>query len=175
MWKCIFYKGCENIKNILKKRIKIIITLSIALIIFFSGFCLAKYEISKTFNASSKVANPVLEVKGTEEAKISAINNIGYYDFIVKNYNEKGISEIPQNYNIEIISNTDESIEFELYRENEKINLINNKTEDFLIENLEKKEHTYRLKVSYNKEKSNSPNDILEDVQIKIHSVQKKI
>lgn len=171
------YKGCENIKkiNINKNKLKIIIILGIAFVIFFSGYCFAKYNISKKTSANSKIAVPVLEVEGTETTKISAINNIGYYDFKIKNYNEKNISDVSQNYSIEIIANTDDSISFELYNEDEEVTLTNNKTDNIYIEGTKEKEHSYRLKVTYDKTKSNAEKDILEDVQIKVHSEQTKM
>lgn len=167
-----FYKGCENIK---KDKLKIIITFSIILLILFSGYCLAKYKFSKEFSLDSKIAVPVLEVEGTETTKISEINNIGYYDFSVKNYNEKNISDVSQNYTIEIISNTNEAVEYELYKEEEQIELNDNKTDNIFIEGSEEKEHHYRLKITYDENKKNSEEDILEDVQVKIHSEQDRM
>ena len=173
--KMYLYKGCENIKKININKFKIIIILSIILVIFFSGYCLAKYELTQKMFFSSQVAIPILEVEGTEATKISAINNVGHYDFVVKNYNENKISDVPQIYSIEIISDTDEAIEFELFKEEEKIELANNKTNNFSIDGITKKEDHYKLKISYNKEKNNSQEDILNDVQIKIHSEQRKL
>ena len=143
--------------------------------LFLSGYVLAKYEMSKELTKSSKIAVPILEVEGTQSSKISAINNIGFYDFNVKNYNENKISDVSQNYNIEIISNADESIFFELYKGEEKVELKDNKTSNIYIEGTKEEKHEYRLKVIYDKTKSNSEKDILEDVQIKVHSEQSRI
>lgn len=143
--------------------------------LFLSGYVLAKYEMSKELTKSSKIAVPILEVEGTQSSKISAINNIGFYDFNVKNYNENKISDVSQNYNIEIISNADESIFFELYKGGEKVELKDNKTSNIYIEGTKEEKHEYRLKVIYDKTKSNSEKDILEDVQIKVHSEQSRI
>ena len=100
--------------------------MGISFVIVVSKYCFAKYETSKEILKSSKIAVPVLEVEGDKTTKISAINNIGYYDFDVKNYNEKNISDVSQNYSIEIISKVDESIIFELYKGEEQIKLTNN-------------------------------------------------
>ena len=143
--------------------------------VFFSGYCLAKYNITKGTISKTKIAVPVLEVEGYESAKISAINNIGYYDFVVKNYNNDNISEVPLNYTIEVVSNVDNSISFKLYKENEEIILNNNKTNTIYIEGEEEIEHSYRLEVAYDKTKNNSEQDILENVQIKINSEQAKV
>ena len=173
--KMYFYKGCENIKKINIYKLKNISILSIILIIFFSGYCLAKYELTQKLFFSSEVAIPILEVEGTEKSKINAINTVGYYDFVVKNYNENNTSDVSQNYSIEVISDADETIEFELFREDEKINLVNNKTDKIFIEGMAKKEDYYRLKIAYDKQKNDSQEDIIEDVQIKVHSEQIKI
>ena len=79
-----------------------------------------------------------------------------------------------QNYYIEIISKADESIIFELYKGDKKIDLINKRTSNIYIEGTKEQKHFYRLKVCYDKNKSTIENDILEDVQIKIHSEQSK-
>lgn len=149
--------------------------MGISFVIVVSKYCFAKYETSKEILKSSRIAVPVLEVEGDKTTKISAINNIGYYDFDVKNYNEKNISDVSQNYSIEIISKVDESIIFELYKGEEQIKLTNNKTKNIYIEGSKEQKHSYRLKVSYDKTKSNTEKDILEDVQIKVHSEQSKI
>jgi hypothetical protein len=141
-----------------------------------TGYCSAKYAKNLYFNESAKIATPVISVEGTENTKISAIDNTGTYKFVVKNYNDEKVSDVTQNYSIEIISNTDESIEYKLYRNNEneqeEVELTDKKTGLIQIENSNKVEHEYTLQVVYDKTKSNSEQDILEDVQIKVHSEQ---
>ena len=78
-------------------------------------------------------------------------------------------------YTIEILSNTDESIQFELYNEEEQIPLKNLKTEKLLISGNGKVEQRYKLKVIYDNTKGTSGKDILEEVQVKVHSEQEKI
>lgn len=158
-----------------KNRFKIIIISAIIIMVFLTGYCLAKYQIEKNILANSGIATPVFMVEGTETTKISAINNIGYYDFIVKNYDDEKISDVPLKYSIEVIANTDESISFKLYNSEDEIKLENNKTEDIYIENSKEEEHKYRLEITYDRNKSTSEQDILEDVQIKVHSEQAKI
>lgn len=155
-----------------KKIYKILIITILCLIIYFSGFCLAKYKTTKQVSSVSKIALPILNVEGAEITKISGINNKGYYNFVVKNYENDKVSEVPLDYYIEIISNTDESVNFKLYKDNELISLNNKRTEKINIKSIEKTEHSYRLEVTYDKNKSTSEKDILEDVQLKIHSEQ---
>ena len=161
--------------NLQKYKLKIIAIFIILILAFGTGYCVAKYKIEQDILVGSKVAVPVLEVEGTETTKISAINNTGYYDFTVKNYNQEKITDVALNYEIEVISKADESISFKLYNEEKQIDLKNNKTEKIYINNKEKEEHTYRLEVVYDKNKSTSKQDILEDVQIKVYSEQAKI
>ena len=78
-------------------------------------------------------------------------------------------------YTIEILSNTDESIQFELYNEEIRIPLENLKTGQLSINGNEKIEQKYKLKVIYDSSKGDDGKDILEEVQIKVHSEQEKI
>ena len=135
----------------------------------------AKYITSKKINKTLDVAKPVFVVEGEETTKISKINNIGYYEFSIKNFNETNISEVGFIYTIEIISDKHESIQFELYKEEDIIKLDNLKTEPISIGGKEKIEQKYKLKVVYDSSKSKEGNDILEEVQIKVHSEQEKI
>lgn len=131
--------------------------------------------MSSEFDKSLEIATPIFIVEGTEKSKISAINNIGYYEFVIKNYNETQVSEIGFLYTIEIISNTDESVKFELYKDNEQVELENLKTGNLTINGNEKVEQKYKLRVTYDKNLGTQGKDILEEVQIKVHSEQVQI
>ena len=136
---------------------------------------LAKYTTTEKIDKKLEIAQPIFQVKGTEIAKINSINNIGYYDFIVKNYDKEKIGEVDFLYTIEVISDIDDSVKFELYKNGQLINLENQKTEVMSIKGNIKTEEQYRLKVTYDETKGTNGKDILEDVQIKIHSEQGKI
>ena len=127
--------------------------------------------MSSTLN----IAKPIFIVEGKETTQINEINNIGYYEFSIKNFNQTQISEIGFLYTIEVISNTDETIQFELYNEDIQIPLENLKTKELSIIGNEKTEQKYKLKIIYDKSKGNSGKEILEEVQIKVHSEQEKI
>ena len=135
----------------------------------------AKYIQYVELKSSTEIAKPVFIVEGTEQSKINSINNIGYYEFYVRNYNETEISDIGFNYIIEVVSKQDKSITFELYRGDENIVLENLKTEKMYIGANEKIEQKYKLKVTYNKDLNEIGKDILQEVQIKVHSEQEKI
>lgn len=77
-------------------------------------------------------------------------------------------------YNIEILSKAEESISFKLYKENEEIPLQNNKTENMKLQKEKMQEDNYKLEIIYDKTKNQSIEDIIQDVQIKVHSEQIK-
>lgn len=147
----------------------------IILMLIFMPKTLAKYSTSEKLISETDIAEPIFIVEGTETTKISSINNIGYYEFSIKNYNETNVSETGFLYTIEVISKTDESIQFELYRENKKIELENLKTANIEIKGNERMEQKYKLKVTYDKVKGSEGKDILQEVQIKVHSEQQRV
>lgn len=136
--------------------------------------CFAKYNTSERISSSMEIAKPIFIVEGKETTKISAIQNTGYYEFSVKNYDETNISKTGFLYTIEIVSKTDESIQFQLYKEDKQIELKDLKTEELFITGNEQTEQKYKLKVTYDNTKGNKEKDILEDIQVKIHSEQEK-
>jgi len=134
-----------------------------------------KYITVYKINSSLSIATPIFIVDGGEATKISEINNIGYYEFSIKNFNDTSISEIGFLYTIEILSNTDQSIQFELFNEEKQIPLDNLKTQELSISGGEKVEQRYKLKVIYDSSKGADGYDNLEEVQIKVHSEQTKV
>lgn len=133
----------------------------------------ARYTKNECFNVVQEIANPILEVEEGDSVKINNVNNTGFYEFSIKNFNSKNISEIDLWYTIEIISNIEEDVEFELYEGEEQVALQNLKTEQILIMGNDKIEKSYKLKIIYNIDKVNF--NIIKNVQIKIHSEQEKI
>ena len=164
----------KNIKEKKKTIIEIVI-LTILILLLSSHIVYAKYITVDTITSSLSVAKPIFIVEGGDATKISEINNIGYYEFSIKNYNETNTSEIGFLYTIEIVSNTDEAIQFELYKDEKQISLNNLKTEQLSIKGNEKIEEKYKLKVTYDETKGTGGKDILEEVQVKVHSEQEKI
>ena len=89
-------------------------------------------------------------------------------------YNEEGkINQVDMDYYIEILPIDNEAISFELYKENEKLEIIDNKTTKFTLEKGTKKEDNYKIKIIYDENKNTTEN-IFEEVQIKVHSEQKR-
>ena len=134
-----------------------------------------KYISIEKISSAMDIAVPIFIVDGKEIAQITETNNVGYYEFSIKNFNESQISNTSFLYTIEIISNTDESIQFELYNEEIQIPLENLKTRQLSIIGNEKIEQKYKLKVIYNNIKENIEKNVLEEVQIKVHSEQEQI
>ena len=163
--------------NIRNKKQSIILTsiLTIIIILLSTHIVYAKYVTIDKMSSTLNIAKPIFIVEGKETTKINEINNIGYYEFSIKNFDELNTSEISFLYTIEIISDTDESVQFELYNEDIQIPLENLKTKELSIIGNEKIEQKYKLKIIYDNSKGNSGKEILEEVQIKVHSEQEKI
>lgn len=135
----------------------------------------AKYITAEKISSQFSIATPVFIVQGGETTKINEINNIGYYEFSIKNFSDTNISETGFLYTIEIISDIDEAIQFELYRDETPILLENLKTQELSIIGNEKIEQNYKLKVIYDSSNGTQGKDILDEVQIRVHSEQEKI
>lgn len=134
----------------------------------------AKYITIEKISSLFNIATPVFIVEGEEATIISENNNIGYYEFSVKNFNESTVSEIDFYYTIEVVVNTEIELQFELYNEENFIKLENLKSERLLISGNEKMEQKYKLKVIYDSPKDEINQEVIGDVQIKIHSEQNR-
>lgn len=166
----------EKIKNLLKnkrKEILIIVSVIIVIILFFSGYSLGK-EYSSTFiETHAKIAEPILIVENNPTIEVNGKQEKEYYKFKVKNYKETGeITQVDLTYNIEILTEEQESISFKLYKENEEIILNDNKTADMKLTKEKIQEDCYELELLYDKSKNKSIEDIIQNVQIKVHSEQ---
>ena len=68
----------------------------------------------------------------------------------------------------------DKSIELKLYENGKQIKFENNKTDYIKISKDSKKENEYKLEITYNKDKSVSVTDIIQQIQVKVHTEQEK-
>ncbi len=168
----------RKIKNPLKikKREATLILISIMIIIlFFSGYSMGKAYSNTSIYTNAKIAEPILVVENNPPIEVNGKKQKEYYNFKVKNYNENGeITQVDLNYYIEILTKTEEAISFKLYKDEQEIPLNNNKTDTIKMEKGGVQEHNYRLEINYDKSKNTSINDIIQDVQIKVHSEQMK-
>lgn len=145
----------------------------VTIIILFAPTVYAKYITIEKISTLFNIATPVFIVEGEEAIPISENNNIGYYEFSIKNFNETTVSATDFYYTIEVIVNTEIELDFELYRDENLIQLENLKSEKLLINGNEKVEQKYKLKVIYDGSEEEKNQDVIGDVQIKIHSEQK--
>lgn len=160
-----------------KRNYKFLITILIILIIslLFVGYTFAKSMESVMIKATSQIAEPILVVENDPSIDITAINNEGTYNFTIKNYNENDkTTDVKLRYYIEVLSNVDEAVNIELYEDKNEIELNDNKTEYIEISNKEKEEKKYQIKVKYDQSESESVSEIMEKIQVKIHTEQVK-
>lgn len=154
----------------------------LVIVLGFTSFCLGKYTGYVTIKVKTEIANPKFAVEFDEPIEINGVENEKIYTFTVKNYeiDEKlniDISEVDLEYVVQILSNTDSAIKYELFRENETININENLTSDYILMNANSaNEHKYSLKITYEKLDSiENVEDIINNAQVKIYCKQVKI
>ena len=167
----------EKLKN-KKKEITMVFIIAIVLIFFFSGFSMGKGFSRRDINGNTKIAKPILQVENGTGLEINNINTKGVYEFKVKNYNEQGEkTDVDLEYYIEILNYTgkeNNGIELKLLKNGQEIKINGNKTEKFVLTKDEMKEDNYKLEITYDKDKNTNMQDIVRQLQIKVHSEQKQ-
>ena len=149
--------------------------ISIIVLIMLCGYSMAKCIDEYIIKGRMKVAEPILELESTPSIDITETKNYGEYTFKIKNYNSKGkITETNLEYYIEISPNLEKILNIELYQNNNKIELTNNKTEAIKISKEQKEEREYKIKITYDKNNTTTEKDILEKIQVKVHAEQEK-
>lgn len=168
----------KKVKNLLKtkkREITLVLVSIMVLTLFFSGCTMGKEFSSTNIKANTKIAEPILIVENSPFIEISGKKEKEYYDFKVKNYKENGqVTQIDLEYNIEILSPKEEAISFKLYKDKQEMVLEDNTTSNIKLEREKKQEDSYQLEIIYDKNKNSSSHDIIQDVQIKVHSEQLK-
>lgn len=165
-------------KLINKKRreITLICVVVMVLVLFFSGCSIGKAVSSTYIKGNGNIAEPIIAVENDSKIQLTATNNEGQYNFIVKNYDKNGkITQIDMKYNIEISNKQDDSILIKLFKNDDEIEIKDNKSEYFTLTKEDKKQDKFRLEIKYDKTKSTSIEDIIQDIQIKVHSEQLKV
>ncbi len=165
----------KNIKNTNNKERKmaliLIITMTIAL--FLTGKSLGKEKSNFYINNNSEIAQLICVVDNSPTINITSIKNTGRYNFKVKNYNAQGeVSQVDFTYNVKIVSNMDKTITLKLYKNGQEINTKDNKTENIVLTKNEKQEDNYELEIIYDKTKSDSIGDIIQDIQLEVCAEQ---
>ena len=174
----IFNKGkIEKEEKVNSKSSRLLTAFLIIFIIFillFCGYTMAKTIEQIIIKSKTEIAEPILLVENDQTLDITATNNCGIYNFKIKNYDEKNkITQIDLQY-IEILSNIDNSVDIELYQDENKISLNNSRTEYIHISKDKKEERQYKLKIIYDKDKSKSTTDIVDKVKVKVYTEQSK-
>ena len=161
-----------------KKKIKIpnreltiICIIAITMILMFSGYSMAKAYQNTNIQVNGKIAEPILIIEDNPVVKVYGKNEKEYYNFKIKNTKENGeISPIALSYNIEILTQQQEAFSFKLYKNDEEIKLKNNKTDNIKLVKGKAQEDNYKLEIIY--DKNHTVDEIIQDVQIKVHSEQ---
>ncbi len=166
-----------KIRNL--KSITYITIIFIVLILFLTGASFGKSINTILIKYKGDIAKPILEVRSDPALDIIDTKTEGIYNFYVRNYDENGkISDVKVKYMLEIKDNIHSklknTISYELYKNNQKIEMLNNVTNMMEIPNNKLQEDKYQLKIKYDKNASRYMKDILDKIQIKIHSEQVK-
>jgi len=157
-----------------RREITLIIVSSMVLIFFFSGFSIGK-ELSKTnLEGNTEIAEPILKVESDQTIEIKHLEDTGIYQFKVKNYDESGkITQVDLEYEIEILSDIDKNISFKIYKENQEVSIQDNKTEKFFMGKDKEQQDNYKIEITC--DKTAAIEEIMQEIQIKVHSEQKKV
>ncbi len=162
-------------KNSNLKLITIILIIAIILLGLFCGYTFAKSIDEKIINSDTKIANPILIIDNEPNISITETANTGIYQFTIKNYDDNNkLTDVDLKYYIEILGKVDSGIHFNLYEGEKEIQLENQKTNYITISKNQKEERKYKIKITYDKNKSQSISDIIQKIQVKVHTEQAK-
>ena len=158
-----------------KREITLICVTIMVMILFFSGCSIGKAISSTQIKSNGAVAKPILVVENNPEINITSKQKEGNYTFYVKNYNEVGeITQVDMKYYVQILNKEDDAISIKLLKNNKEISIENNQTEEFTLKKKEMQQDEYKIQIKYDKEKSTSIEDIMQKIEIKVHSEQAK-
>lgn len=165
----------EKVEQKNSRLVTVALIIFIIILLLFCGYSMAKTIEEVIIKSNAQIAEPILIIENDPSIDITAAKNYGIYNFKIKNYNEENrITETDLKYYIEILSNVDNSIKIELYQGEKQIELNNNRTEYIQISKDKKEEREYKIKITYDKDKSNSISDIMEKIQVRVHTEQMK-
>lgn len=166
----------EKTKN-KKKKLIIILIIFLIIILFLTGYSIGKSYSKINVNGNTEIAEPILEVISEGKVNVNNINNYCEYEFTVKNYDVYGnITDIDLEYYIEMQNVIEkDSIDIKVLKNGKEIKFNeNNKTDNFYLTKESKQEDDYKIEIMYDKDKNVNMEDIIETVQIKVHSEQKR-
>lgn len=160
----------------MNKIIKILIII-LALLLVFIFLMSYKNSFSSFFSkitgtSNTQVATPIFIIENSEKKILNDENTEIDYYFTIKNYENHKRSQTDLKYTIEILPSLDKSIILTLYKDGQKINLTNQKTDEIEINYDNNYTHSYRLNVKYDRERTNATTDIKENIFIKASANQ---
>lgn len=159
-----------------KRNISITIIITIIIILFYTGISLGKAYSKSTINGDTKIAKPILEVENGNKVNITNQNPIGEYEFKVRNYkNQDDITEVDMEYYVEILTPINKNIKINLLKEGKEVEIKENKTDIFIMKANVMQTDNYKINIEYDKTKNYNMEDIIQELQIKIHSQQKSL
>lgn len=156
-----------------KRNITLVIIYMVVIIFFLSGFSIGKEMTKINIKSTGSIAEPILKIEKSDTLYINNDTEKEIYEFTVKNYDEQGnISQVDLEYYIEILTNISSEFSLKIYKDNEEINLKENKTEKFTIVKNEKQEDCYKIEIICDEKKQ--VKELVQNVQMKIYSEQKR-
>ena len=157
-----------------KKIIILILTLCLILLMLtiFTTDTYSKFFGTILGESKTEVAEPLFVLEHTDKKFVDNSNQEIDYYFKVKNYNNSNVNEINLKYMIEITPIQDKAIILTLYKDNQKIDLNEQKTPYINLGHSNKETHEYRLNVKYDKSELDNCYDISSNVFIKANAIQ---
>lgn len=158
-----------------KKKIIILIIALCLILVMLTLFTTDTY--SKFFGkilgeSKTEIAEPIFMLEHTDKKVVDNNNQEIDYYFKVKNYNDSNVNEVNLKYILEITPIQDKAIILTLYKNNQKIDLNEQKTSYIEIGHTTKQEHQYRLNVKYDKNNQENSYDINSNIFIKAYAIQ---
>ena len=125
--------------------------LFILIILLISGFSYSKYKTEQTKVISGGVAKPIFIIQKDDTKVIDSTYNLNNYEynFSIKNYENDICSDVSIAYQIVVDVGDANSFAYKLLDENGKeVELSNNKSSTFILDNHIKTKQSYKLVIS---------------------------
>ena len=159
--------------KVIKFLFVILVILIILILLFMYRNSFASFITKISGKSTTEISEPIFIMENTSKKVLNDENTEIDYYFTVKNYNNEGKkTQNDLKYMIEITPNLDKSIILTLYKDNEVINLNNQKTDYIEMKHDSNEIHTYRLHIKYDRDETVSTSDIKENIYIKACAVQ---
>ncbi len=166
----------EDLLKTKKREITLILVSIMVLGLFFSGSSMSKQLNRTQIETNSKIAEPIVVIERQPIIEVNGEKEREMYHFKVKNYKENGeVTQIDLVYYLEILLPTEESFSFKLYQDGQEVPFSNHKTTVRKLKKESIQEDDYQLEMIYDKTRNHAKDDMIQEVQIKVHVEQVKI